>query len=153
MARIHDFLYANEQINEISLGEYVKDLATTVMSAMQTTSVSRVTARYNLTPVSISIRQAMPCGLIVNELLTNVFKYAYPNHDGGEIYFGVELTPDNRISLTVSDDGVGLPEGLDWQRSDSLGLRIIRILVNQLGGTVELNARQGVSFTVRFSRP
>jgi two-component sensor histidine kinase len=151
MAQIQDLLYSNERIGEINLAEYIKDLTTMVIASLESADI-RIHTRFDLSPVFVSIQQAVPCGLIVNELITNVFKYAYPNQSGGEVYLGVEPTSDGRVSLTVSDNGIGMPEGLEWQRSDSLGLRIIQILTKQLGGTIELDAQQGVSFLLRFSR-
>jgi two-component sensor histidine kinase len=144
-------LYSNERIGEVNLAEYIKDLTTMVIASLESADI-RIRTRFNLSPVFVSIQQAVPCGLIVNELVTNVFKYAYPNQSGGEVYLGIEPTSDGRVSLTVSDNGIGMPKGLEWQRSDSLGLRIIRILTKQLGGTIELDAEQGVSFLLRFSR-
>ncbi len=151
MAHIHDLLYDCQQVGEIDLGEYVKDLAEMVISTFQS-SAARIRPRFDLITVLIDIKHAIPCGLILNELVTNVFKYAYPKHEGGDIYIGVKPTAGNRVSFTISDHGVGVPEGLDWKRSDSLGFRIIDILATQIGGTFQLDTTHGFSFAVEFPR-
>jgi two-component sensor histidine kinase len=116
------------------------------------TEITRIRPRYSLEAVPLSMRQAVPCGLIVNELITNVFKYAYPNNAKGEIFIAVKPTGDAGISITIADSGVGLPAGLDWLHADSVGSKIIRVLTKQLGGTLELDSQSGVSFTLRFAR-
>jgi two-component sensor histidine kinase len=149
MSCIHDLLYDTESIGQIDLAEYVKSVAETVIAAFQT-DPARIIPRFDLASVPISIAQATPCGLIVNELITNVFKYAYPGGGEGEINFGVGTTGDGRISLTIADHGRGIPAGVGWQRSESLGLVIIRTLTEQLHGTIDLDTSNGVSVTIRF---
>lgn len=151
MAHIHDLLYDCRQVGEIDLGGYVKDLAEMVISTFQASN-ARIRSHFDLIPVLIDIKQAIPCGLILNELITNVFKYAYPNQESGDIYIGVRPAAGNRVSFTISDRGVGVPNGLDWKSSDSLGLRIIDILTTQIGGTFQLETKGGFSFTVEFPR-
>jgi two-component sensor histidine kinase len=84
--------------------------------------------------------------------VTNVFKYAYPKGITGDIFITVNPMVEDEISLTISDHGVGMPDGLDWQNSSSLGLRIIRVLARQLAGELELDVQHGVAFTLRFRR-
>ncbi len=151
MARIHELLYTTERIGQIDLAEYVRDLAGMAIAAFQNSGI-HIQARFSLEPVPLSMRQAVPCGLIVNELITNVFKYAYPQSAGGEIFIGVKPTGDAGISVTIADSGAGLPQGLDWRSANSVGMQIMRILTTQLGGTLELDARQGASFTLEFRR-
>ncbi|MEO8098269.1 MAG: histidine kinase dimerization/phosphoacceptor domain -containing protein [Acidobacteriota bacterium] len=151
MARIHDFLYGAAQVGTVDLGDYVTDLAGMVISAFQA-SGSGIQARFTLAPALLSLRQAIPCGLIVNELVTNVFKYAYPNATTGEIMITVDPMVDNKISLTISDHGIGMPDGLDWQHSQSVGMQILRVLTRQLDGTLVLDTRNGVSFNLQFQR-
>ncbi len=149
MAIIHDLLYGNEQLSEIDLAEYVKNLAQVLISSFQR-EAAPIHVQFNLTPIVIGMNVAIPCGLIVNELVTNVIKYAYPAGEGGEIHIGVTLAPENQVAITISDHGVGLPAGLDWRHSDSLGLRIIRILTEQIGGTFQLDTESGVSSRIEF---
>jgi two-component sensor histidine kinase len=144
-------LYCCEQVGEVELGGYIKDLAEMVISTFQS-SAARITSCFALIPVLIDMTQAIPCGLIVNELITNVFKYAYAGHESGDICIDVKPTADSRASFTISDHGVGIPDGLDWKSSGSLGFRIIEVLTRQIGGTSQLDGKGGCSFTVEFPR-
>ncbi len=151
IAAIHDLLYNHDHVGEIDLGAYLKNLVEMEISSFQSRTAP-IHARFELAPVVIGVKLAIPCGLIVNELVTNVFKYAYPAGEGGEIYIGVKPLPEDRVSMEVSDHGVGLRDGLDWTRSDSLGLRIIGILTKQIRGTFKIETQSGVSCTVEFPR-
>ena len=151
MARIHDLLYDCKHVGEIDLAGYVKDLVETLVSTFQS-KATHIQCRFDLVPVTIALKHAIPCGLIVNELVTNVFKYAYPHNEDGEIYIGVKPWANDRASLTISDQGIGVPDGLDWKRSDSLGFQIIDTLTTQIGGTFQLDTKRGFSFTIDFPR-
>jgi two-component sensor histidine kinase len=151
MAHIHTLLYECEQVGEIDLGKYVKDLAEILASTFQA-SDARIQCRFDSVPVLVAIRHAIPCGLILNELITNVFKYAYPNQEDGEICIAVKPTVDDRVSFTISDNGVGVPDGLDWKHTNSLGYRIIDSLATQIGASYHLGTEGGFSFTAEFPR-
>jgi two-component sensor histidine kinase len=102
-------------------------------------------------PVKLSIEAAVPCGLILNELAGNALKHAFPNSSGGEVTVSLEHdAATDAVCLRVHDNGVGLPAGLDWQQSTSLGLRLVRILAGQLRGTVETGTGTGTEFRVTF---
>jgi len=96
---------------------------------------------------------AIPCGLIVNELATNALKHAFCGRAHGEIAIDLQLLDDQRIRIVIGDDGCGLPRGLDWGRSDTLGLRLVRMLTEQLNGTLELQDGPGTAFQLAFSVP
>src|SRR5262249_17986595 len=98
----------------------------------------------------LNIDQAITCGLIVNELVSNALKHAFPDERAGRVR--VELRPlgGHRLVLVVGDDGVGLPPGLDLARVDSLGLQLVQDLADQLHGTVEVSRDVGTTFTVTF---
>jgi len=151
MAQIHNFMYEHERIGDIDLAEYLQSLAEMAISASQGTD-AMIHANFTLAPALLSMRQAIPCGLIVNELITNVFKHAYPNDAGGVIDIIVNPVADDMVSFTIADHGIGIAEGLDWRESNSLGLRIVRVLTQQLGGTLELDRSQGTAFTLRFKK-
>jgi two-component sensor histidine kinase len=94
---------------------------------------------------------AVPCGLILNELASNALKHAFRDRPAGEVTFG--LTHDAKtaqVCLRVSDNGAGLPAGLDWRQSRSLGLRLVQMLAQQLGGTVEAGNGPGTEFRLTF---
>jgi two-component sensor histidine kinase len=100
--------------------------------------------------MDVSIETALPIGLIINELLTNAFKYAFPGNAPGEIRITLELEENQRCTLSVQDDGVGLPETSTLDSDKSIGLYIVRLLVEQLEGTVDIVRNHGTSFVVRF---
>jgi PAS domain S-box-containing protein len=150
MSLIHERLYSGQQMDEIDFGEYTRALVDAVFSSFSERAVQMV-SRFDTSHVRLNIDQAIPCGLILNELITNAVKYAYPSGQGGEILVEMSET-EGRVSLTVSDHGVGLPEGFDWNASKSMGLPIADILAKQIGGTLSVRSRSGAVFTLEFPR-
>ena len=102
--------------------------------------------------VLLNVDQAIPCGLILNELVTNALRYAYPDGKAGEVEVALKETPSGLVTLTVSDQGIGLPEAVDWNNSHSLGLPIVDVLTQQLSGTLTVGSPPGVSFTIQFQK-
>ena len=98
----------------------------------------------------LSIDTAIPCGLILNEMLSNIYKYAFPDRRRGHVNIGLVADGAGRLTLTVEDDGVGAPPGFDVQRTQSLGLLITRSLAEQLGGSLEHEPGAGAKFIVCF---
>jgi len=93
---------------------------------------------------------AVPCGLLLNELVTNAFKHAFRDRSHAELTVALHTDPDGCIRLRVSDNGIGFPAGLDWRHTRSLGLRLVQMLGRQLGGTVELRQNNGAEFDIIF---
>ena len=102
--------------------------------------------------IKLSLKQAIPCGLILNELLTNALKYASPEGRDSEVTVELDETPDGTIRVAVHDRGPGLPPDFDWNKTSSVGLRIVAVLTKQLGGTLKLEAGQRTSFILEFPR-
>lgn len=153
MALLHELLYCSQPHNstQINLAEYLEELATNLYSAANLNS-NRVTLKIETEPIWVNIDLAIPCGLIVNELMTNVLKYAFPGDRTGQIYLTVRSPTSKRIILKIGDTGVGLPLNLDWQNTESLGLQIVNTLINQLQGKIELTKREfGTEFIVKFT--
>ena len=98
----------------------------------------------------MSTDTAIPCGLILNELLSNTLKYAFPEAGQGDIHMVLRAAPGQMVTLMVRDIGVGFPEGLDFRAADSLGLQLVCLLAEQLGGTIALERTGGTAFTVSF---
>jgi two-component sensor histidine kinase len=94
----------------------------------------------------------MPCGLILNELVSNSLKYAFPERTG-EIRIEMSMDHDDRFVLVVSDNGVGFPKDLDFRETGSLGLKLVQSLVDQLDGTIELQNDEGTTFKIIFTEP
>jgi PAS domain S-box-containing protein len=151
MALIHERLYGGQQMDEIDFGEYTRALVNAVFSSYSERAV-QIVSRFNTAPVRLNIDQAIPCGLILNELITNAIKYAYPSGQNGEILVELSETEGGRVSLTVSDQGVGLPESFDWNALKSMGLPITDMLAKQIGGALSVRSQAGTAFTLEFTR-
>lgn len=148
MAMIHDHLYRHDDMSSIDLAEYVRDLTAHLFSSY--TQSALITYRLELMATRLTIEQSVPCGLILNELLTNAIKYAYPEGEG-EIQVCLAVKGD-LVSMTVSDYGVGLPADFDWKAAKSLGMTLVHELTNQLDGELQIGDPPGTSFTVRFNK-
>jgi two-component sensor histidine kinase len=101
-------------------------------------------------PIESSIETALPVGLIINELLTNAFKYAFPDKNPGTILVGLSEAEEDFCLITVSDNGVGLPANFIPESSSSLGMYIVRLLAEQLDGTLQIDRTNGTTFNIRF---
>ncbi len=102
-------------------------------------------------PLGLGLDAATPCGLLVNELISNALKYAFPDGGAGEIRVALHATDDGDIELVVSDDGVGMPAEFDWRGARTLGLRLVRNLVErQLQGQLDLDRAHGTKWRIRF---
>jgi len=142
MAMIHEKLYQNESLSRVDFAEYLTSLS----SLLFTTYVAdpaAVRLTTCLDPMFLDIDTALPLGLIVNELVSNSLKYAYPEGRSGVVELTLRAGPENQYTLSVRDQGVGLPAGLDVNNTDTLGLHLVNILSAQLGAvlSVESNGR------------
>ncbi len=150
MALVQEKLYRSEDITNIDLREYVKDLAHEVLKNYQTIP-PKVSLKFDVEPVTVSTNTAIPCALILSELLSNAMKYAFPEDKKGEIKIALHTTGEGEIELGVSDNGVGMPNGFDFRNSDSLGLKLLIMLAEgQLRGHVDLKGDKGTEFLIRF---
>ena len=149
MALIHDRLCGNNDLEHVDFREYVETLARELFAAHGVGS-DRVRLRLALDPLSLDLNQAIPCGLILNELVSNALKYAFPSARTGEILIELHCDEQDRVTLRVADDGVGMPPGA--ARKKSLGLGIVDVLTRQLGGTLKREPAPGVSFSLVFEK-
>ena len=152
MALIHETLYRSSDLTRIEVPGYFKTLAEAVF---KTLGAERVAVRLDLklAPTTLQTELAVTCGLILNELLTNALKYAFPGGRGGTVGIEFEEQPAGAYRFVVWDDGRGLPPGLDVRTSETLGLKLVDGLVRQLGGTIDVASAPGARFTIRFGRP
>ena len=154
MALIHEKLYQSENLARIDFAEYVRDL-TNYLFRMYGASSYGIKLEINADDVSLDIDMAIPCGLIVNELVSNSLKYAFPieprqSESKGTIRIGLNSDNNGKLTLIVSDNGIGLPEGLDYRKTGSLGLQLVNTLANQLEGDMELDRNGGTTFKITF---
>jgi two-component sensor histidine kinase len=150
MALIHDQLYQSRDITRIDFAVYLKNLTQSLLLTYAELT-SYVNLRVNADKVYFAIETAIPCGLIVNELVTNSLKHAFEQGQTGEIRVDLFSEEDDGYLMVVADTGKGLPEDLDVRSSRSLGLRLVRELAeSQLMGTLEVNSQNGAEFRISF---
>ena len=142
MALIHEHLYRSENFDKIPLSNYIHSLVSMISS---TFSGHKITLKMEMDDILANIETALPLGLITNELLTNSYKYAFPGKVEGIISIKLEKIIPEGFMFTVSDNGIGLPAGFTLQNQESLGMFIIRLLIEQLDGTISITSNGGVS--------
>jgi two-component sensor histidine kinase len=148
MGLIHEKLYQSENCLSINFAEYTRELANSLFTAY---SVNKDLIRMNIDidDILLEMDTAIPCGLIINELLSNSLKHAFPEGREGEV--SVELTEDDsKLTLIVSNNGVSFPKDLDFRSTDSLGLQLVNMLTEQIKGTIELDRSSGTVFKITF---
>ncbi|MCK5341177.1 MAG: sensor histidine kinase, partial [Desulfobulbaceae bacterium] len=150
MALIHDKLYRSDDLAGIGFGEYLKELSAHLIRTYAI-NPDAVTIQVEAADVRLGLNTAIPCGLLVNELVSNSLKHAFPDDRKGEISIKLKPVHDDQVALTVSDNGIGLPDGLDIRKTKSLGMELVVILAEgQLGGSLEEDRTDGTSFRVVF---
>jgi two-component sensor histidine kinase len=150
MALVHEHLYGSENLARIDFAAYAQTLAKDIFSSQGSLSVP-VRFESELEPVIMGVDLAVPCGLILNELISNALKHGFPNSASGEIRLTLRCGPDSGCTLSVDDSGVGIPADLDLNTDKSLGLRLVRSLTQQIRGTFELvRTNPGTSAHLHF---
>ena len=148
MGLIHERLYSNGNVNDVEFGEYTETLVEELFHSYGARAQA-VSKSLDLDSVPLNIEKAIPCGLILNELVSNALKHAFPS-GCGSLSVSLKRSSEGSLSLCVSDTGVGLPEHVDTTGAKSLGLPIVEVLTRQLGGVLDIQSRPGATFTVRF---
>jgi len=150
MALIHEKLYRSEDLARINFGDYIQKLTRNLFTFFKV-DVNRVKYRVELKEILLDINKAIPCGLIINELLSNSLKYAFPDDNKGLIQIKIDfIEKENRYKVVFEDDGIGLPDQLDFENTETLGLQLVITLVKQLGGNIELDKKSGTKYTIVF---
>lgn len=151
MALIHEKLYKDSNLRGVHFGEYLHDLIQHLINTYLP-DPDRISLRSDVGEVELEMDEAIPCGLIINELVSNALKYAFPDRRAGEIKVRMHSDDNGDSILTVADDGVGLPAGLDIHTTDTMGLQLVSILAGQLRGDMEAVSKEGTMFTIRFRK-
>lgn len=150
MSLVHEKLYQSKDFTKIDLNGYIKDIVHGLYQSYGA-NTGKVALNIIVEDVSLGVESAIPCGLIINELVTNSLKHAFPDGRKGEIRMVVHRADENEIELTISDNGIGIPESIDFRKTESLGLHLVTILVeNQLHGEINLDRSKGTEFKIRF---
>lgn len=152
MALIHEKLYKSMDFTHINYARYVQTL---VSHLFATYNVNRkdVELKLSLDDIFLNINSAIPCGLLINELVSNSLKHAFPGGRKGEIRVALHQSKAGNVNLVVGDTGVGFPKDVQWEAPNSLGMQIILDLIRQLDAAVEFNGKNGTLFSIAFRPP
>ncbi|AUB59987.1 hypothetical protein BK009_04415 [Methanobacterium subterraneum] len=148
MALIHERLYRSGDVKNIDFPDYLRSLTRDIFDTYRT-SRGRVQLQMDVSDVKMDVDSAVPLGLIINELVTNSLKYAFPDDQEGTIKINFHLEGDEYV-LEVIDDGIGIPDDFDVVKSDSLGMLLVSSLTSQIQGELELISKQGTTFRIKF---
>ena len=149
MALIHENLYSNESLANIKFANYVQSLSGNI-ARTYANQQQKVQFDFRIDDAYLPIDTAIPCGLIINELISNSFKYAFEGREKGTIGIYYNKLEDGKQQLTVFDDGIGISDSLDITKTRSLGMKIIHKLVKQLDGELETDFNKGTKFIITF---
>ena len=137
MALIHEKLYRSENLTQVNLAEYIQDLGAFLSRSYQA-QTHHIELEIEAENLFLEIDKAVPCGLILNELISNSFKHAFPAERAGKIWVTLQTTASDQIRMSVGDNGVGFPAAIDFRSASTLGLQLVNTLVDQLKGCMEI---------------
>ena len=154
LALVHEKLYQSDNLSQINFAEYIRNLVSHISDSYRI-STNNIEINFELDNIFITVDKAVPIGLLLNELVSNAYKYAFPNNGGGVdvkkfILIKLTATDDKRFALSVIDNGIGLPESLNIETSTSLGLKIVTSLVAQINGELTIKKKDNTEFVISF---
>jgi PAS domain S-box-containing protein len=150
MSFIHESLYQAKDFSKINFGEYIINLSKNLLHSYRVYE-SQVTLGIEADTVFVNLDYAIPCGLVINELVSNAFKYAFPDGRAGRVVIRM-IEEDQDIVIEIEDNGVGLPASIDYRNTESLGLQLVCTLVDQLNGQIKLDQENGSKFRIWFKK-
>jgi PAS domain S-box-containing protein len=150
MAMVHEKLYQSGDLARVDFADYTQELLNYLWRAHGDMAAG-IRLTLDLAPVMLAVNAAVPCGLILNELVSNALKHAFNPHTGGKVSVSLRLAADGRVRLIVGDDGAGLPPDFVWQKARTLGLRLVQMLAGQLHASVDVGSDGGTEFTITFA--
>lgn len=153
MALLHKKLYQSDSISDIAFGPYIKELCQELQRLYGQDAPGVEIQTHIPNELKFSLDTALPCGLIINEIVSNSFKYGFPNRKSGKIWIRLDTADDGLYELEVGDNGVGLAPEFDIKNATSLGLRLVQMLSEQLQGELLINRDEGVAFLIRLRPP
>ncbi|WAC05881.1 MAG: PAS domain S-box protein [Methanoregula sp.] len=148
IALVHEKLYQSTDLDRIDYSEYLREITGHLFESYQV-DPNIISLQLNLENVFLHINKAVPCSLILNEMISNSLKHAFPNRRKGLITIDMRMKADRYIVI-YSDDGIGIPEGITFERTESLGMQLIYGLVEQISGSIELEREGGTRYTITF---
>jgi PAS domain S-box-containing protein len=150
MSFVHESLYQSETLSEVNFTEYIRNIATNLYHSY-TRPQGGIDLRFELEQISINLDTSIPCGLIINELVSNALKYAFKGREKGVITIHLARLSEEKLRLIVEDDGVGLPPDFVVENAESLGLQLVTTLATQVSGDLEVINGNGVRFKLEFN--
>ena len=152
MALIHEKLYQSGDLANIDFKEYVKKLTNFLLQSYGVNQ-TKIRLKNNVQHVQLGVDTAVPCGLIINELISNSLKHGFKDMDEGEIKIDMGYDENDKLILQISDNGRGIPENFNIEKSESLGLRLVFNLTTQLNGEVKFYKKKGTVVKIVFLNP
>ncbi len=150
MALVHERLYQSKDFAEVDFSEYIRSLSRRLLIIYEI-DPKVIKLDLNIKNIFLGVDTAVPCGLIVNELISNSLRHGFPDGKKGEIKIVMRLLNEDEIELTVSDNGIGIPKEVDFRKTESLGLHLLTLLAEQqLHGDIKLDRAKGTNFRIRF---
>jgi len=150
MALIHEKLYQSQDLARINFPEYIRSLTASLFRSYRVVSAD-IELQVELDDVCLKVDTAISCGLIINEIVANSLKHAFLQAQEGRIYIYLKAESDSKLLLVIGDDGVGIPNNLDFRNTESLGLQLVTSLAEQLEASIELNRDAGTEFRLAFT--
>jgi len=150
MSFIHESLYQTRDFSRIEFSDYILSLSNNLIHSYSI-DIGKIALKTKFEKVFLSLDQAIPCGLIVNELVSNALKYAFPQGTFGEITLTIRDS-EKIIEIEIGDNGIGLPDGLEVSNSDSLGLQLVYTLIDQLDATIDVTSQDGTKYLITFEK-
>ncbi len=151
IAMIHDQLYQHESFKKVRVDQYIERLTKTIERTWETDDTD-IDYHLEADPISLPVKEAVPCGSLINELITNATKHAFKEKQKGNIWIELRKV-DQMVKLRVEDDGSGLPDDFSIESEDTLGVNLINNFARQLDGELSYETGDGTSFTVLFNHP
>jgi len=149
MAIIHEKLYRSEDFAQVNFAWYIQSFSTHLFQTYMVDS-TKIKLNMDVDDIQIDINKAIPCGILLNELVSNSIKHAFPSGRKGQIKIRLKQTKAGRISLEVKDNGVGFPKNIDFRKPETLGLQLINDLSKQIRATLRVEIKAGTKITVVF---
>jgi len=150
MALVHEMLYRSKDFENISFSDYIRSLTSVITGTFNRRDIQ---LNFDVQNITMDIETAIPLGLIINEILSNAYKHAFPNDQPGTIWIGLkEQANTSVLYLTVRDNGIGLPKDFNFEKCKTMGLQVVQILVKQIEGEITIINESDTTFMISFLR-
>lgn len=150
MAFIHESLYQSNDLAKVNFSEYLRNLSNNLLFSYQV-NANKIKLLFEVEPVSLSLDTGISCGLIVNELISNALKYAFKDQENGQIKLTLSKEKNGHLFI-LEDNGSGIPDNVNYKKTNSLGFQLVLGLVDQIDGTIQLKKDKGTKFIIKFKR-